>query len=331
VTTINYSTTNFDKTLTALVLKTIAENLRRETRYMVPGAYIDGNIIPGTNLIRHIKYSDLSLASVAGGAAVTTYSADGTGVWLTEGTPPAEEALSITYDEYGVNQAGRMLAITDRALDYSPHNIAAIAAERLAFNMLASVDAIVAATLAATTATTTNGHAKAALTTSDYLTPDLVRLQVAGLKANYVPSFGGDYFAFVHPYAVYDLMGDTKWQDIGKYNDTMRPLTGEVGRIFGCRFIETTVGTWVDNAGGAGTNIPVYSTFFFGRETWAMGDFGSIKSYVVRPGGDHSDPVAQKMLLGWKGYIGAKVLSTQGTRYRRLVHAGSIAGAAPTP
>ena len=117
MTTINTATSNFDKTLTALVLKTIAENLRRETRYMVPGAYITGDLIPGTNLIRHIKYGDMSLSTT------DVWSSDGSGIWLTEGTAPSEEALTITYDEFGVNQAGRTLAITDRALDFNPHNI----------------------------------------------------------------------------------------------------------------------------------------------------------------------------------------------------------------
>jgi N4-gp56 family major capsid protein len=103
-------------------------------------------------------------------------------------------------------------------------------------------------------------------------------------------------------------------------------LAGEVGRLYGVRFIETTVGTWVNNTGGAGA-IPVYSTLFFGRNYFAFGDFGSIETYMVT-GPDKYDPLNQLAKVGYKGYVGADVSTTLGTRARRLVHAGSVAGAA---
>jgi len=320
------ATTNFDKTVTTLVLKTIAENIRRKTLYMIPGAYMQGTLIPGTNLIRHVAYGDLSILSPA--------QSDGTPPWLTEGVTPSVEALSISYDEFGVNQAGRLVGITDRALKYNPHNLFAIAAERVAWNALATFDAIVASVVQGITATTTNGHAAAALTTSDYLTAAQVRLIVAKMRARGIPTINGYYIAMVHPFAVYDLMSDSAWVNVANYASPENMLTGEVGRLYGVRFVENTVGTWVNNTGG-GAAIPVYSTLFFGKEFFAFGDFGSIESYMIRPGGDHGDPLAQKGLVGWKGWIGAKVLTTLNSpggggvpRAIRLVHAGSIAGEA---
>lgn len=322
------SQSNFDKTTVARVLSRLATNLRRDLRYMVDGAFITGTLIPGTNLIRHISLSDLSILSPA--------QADGTPPWLYEGTPPTAEALTIGYDEFGVNQAGRLIDISDRALAYSPFDLFREAEDRVYLNALQTVDAVIAGVAQGITATTTNGHAAAALTTSDYLTADLVRLMRAKLQVNGVPSFNGDYLAFVHPYALYDLMGDAKWQDVEKYinnGPNSGALTGEVGRLYGVRFITTTVGTWVNNTGG-GAAIPVYSTLFFGREFMAVGDFGSIEVWVTRPGrgeqgvGDHGDPLGQVARVGWKAYIGAKVLTTLGTRAFRLVHAGSVAGAA---
>lgn len=317
------ATTNFDKTVTALVLRNIAENIRRKTLYMIPGAYVKGSLIPGTNLIRHIKYGDLSILAPA--------QSDGTPPWLTEGVTPAIEDLAITYDEFGVNQAGRLVGITDRALKFNPHNLFAVAAERVAWNALATFDAIVANTVQAITATTTNGHAAGALTTSDYLTATQVRLMVATLRARGIPTINGYYVAMVHPFAVFDLMSDTAWVNVANYASPENMLTGEVGRLYGVRFVENTVGTWVNNTGGAGA-VPVYSTLFFGKEFFAFGDFGSVETYMVRPGGNHADPLAQKALVGWKGWIGAKLLTTLGSgstaRALRLVHAGSIAGAA---
>jgi hypothetical protein len=34
----------------------------------------------------------------------------------------------------------------------------------------------------------------------------------------------------------------------------------------------------------------------------------SIETHMVRPGGDHGDPLAQKALVGYKGMWGAKAL-----------------------
>jgi N4-gp56 family major capsid protein len=319
VANINYSTTNFDKTVTALVKEEV-KNIRRNLRYLQPGAYEDGELIPGTNLIRHVSYGDLSIVAPA--------QSDGTPPWLAEGTTPTALALGISYDEFAVNQIGKVVEITDRALKYNPHNLMAKAAERIAWDAMATTDAIVASVVQAITATTTNGHAAAALTTSDYLTSALVRLQVAALRATGIPPvFGTDYGAMVHPYAIYDLMGDSAWQDVAKYASPENMLSGEVGRLYGVRFIETTVGTWVNNTGGVGSNIPVYSTLFFGANYFAFGDFGSIETYMVT-GPDKSDPLNQLAKVGYKGYIGADVSTTLGTRARRLVHAGSVAGAA---
>lgn len=52
-------TTNFDKTVTALVSRVVEENLRKATRWLVPGSYRKGTLVPGTNLIRHVAYGDL--------------------------------------------------------------------------------------------------------------------------------------------------------------------------------------------------------------------------------------------------------------------------------
>lgn len=318
--TLSTATTNFDKTTTALISRRIAEDIRRKTLYLQPGAYMEGTLVPGTNLIRYIKYNDLSIVAPA--------QSDGTPPWLTEGTTPTPLALTIDYDEFGVNQIGKVIEITDRALDYNPHDLIRVAAEKAAFNAVATVDAIVASVVQAITATTTNGHAAAALTTSDYLTPTLVRLQVAKLRAAGIPPMmGNDYVAMAHPYVLFDLMNNTEWLDVSRYTSPENMLNGEVGKMWGCRFVSNTVGTWVNNTGGGSNNIPTYSTLFYGRDYFAIGDLGQFESYMVS-GADKHDPLNQLAYVGYKGYVGVDVPTTQGTRAIRLVHAGSVAGAA---
>jgi hypothetical protein len=82
-------TTNFDRTVTALVSSVIEKNIRKVTKYFGAGGYITGNIVRGTNLLRYIAYGDLS---------IPTGLPPNPGVvpWLTEGKRPDLEAISIS-------------------------------------------------------------------------------------------------------------------------------------------------------------------------------------------------------------------------------------------
>lgn len=55
---------------------------------------------------------------------------------------------------------------------------------------------------------------------------------------NAVP-FDGSYVAIIHPYAAYDLMRDPEWIDLKKY-DSDDYYKGEIGKIGGVRFVEST-------------------------------------------------------------------------------------------
>lgn len=277
-------TTNFDKTVTALVHRTVEENLRHATRWMVPGSYRSGTFIPGTNLIRHIAYGDLATA---------------TSEVAVEGEPPDVEPLVIGYDEYVAKQRARLVGINDVSLKMSPHELMAEAAERIAFDAISTVDASIAAAVNAGSGLTLT-VAGAALVAED------VRRWVAQLKTAEIPPFpDGFYVANIHPNVTFDLQGDTAiggWIEASKYADPSRLLNGEIGRMYGVRFVETTVGTI--NVGATDT----YNTVLYGPNYYAFGDLQTIETYMVRPGGDHSDPLAQKALVGYKGMWGAKTL-----------------------
>ena len=298
-------TVNFEKTVTALVKQEILENLRPTARWMVPGAYVPGKLIAGTNLIRHISYGDLPTQE---------------SIIAVEGSPPEEEPLTIGYHEYSVTQKGRLVGLTDVAMQLSPHELMSVAAERVGFDALMTVDRSIAATVAAEA---TNGLtltiAGAAIAATD------IRRWVADMKNADIPTFAdGFYVAMVHPDVVFDLQGDTAiggWIEASKYAQPDRLLTGEMGRMHGVRFVETTVGTTDGNG--------QFTTVLFGPNYFAFGDMGSVETYMVRPGGDHSDPLAQKGLVGYKGMWGASTIlddiGAAGPKFGiALNHAGSI-------
>ncbi len=298
-------TVNFDKTVTALVKQEILENLRPNARWLVPGAYIPGKLIAGTNLIRHISYGDLP---------------EQDSIIAVEGTPPEEEPLTIGYHEYSVTQKGRLVGVTDVAMGLSPHELMSVAAERVGFDAVMTVDRSIAATVAAEAANgLTLTLAGATLTAAD------IRRWVTDMKTALIPTFAdGFYVAMVHPDVIYDLQSDASiggWIEASKYGNPDQLMTGEIGRMYGVRFIETTVGTTDSNG--------QFTTVLFGPEYFAFGDMGSIESYMVRPGGDHSDPLAQKGLVGYKGMWGASTvlddIGAAGPKFGiALNHAGSI-------
>jgi N4-gp56 family major capsid protein len=260
---------------------------------------------------------------------------------LVEGAPNAPVEMAMGYDEFGVQQRMRTIRLTDVALDLNPHNIMGVAAERLAFNALAVVDWLIATTVGASTLNLKFpvGRAnRAAITTADKLTALEVRNAVAALKKrNIAPFSDGFYRAMVDPNVVVDLMADTSvggWIEASKYASPENLLNGELGRLYGVRFIESNTGLWITNTGGVGSAVPIYRSVFYGPEYFVFGDLQSTRSYMVRPGNDHADPAAQAALLSWKGMYGAMVLGNASTTavgagYKHLIleHAGSLAGA----
>jgi len=278
-------TANFDKTVTALVKQEILENLRENARWMVPGSYIPGRLIAGTNPIRHISYGDLGVQE---------------SLIAVEGSPPDEEPLTIGFHEYSVTQKGRLVGVTDVALDLSPHELMSVAAERVAYDAMMTVDRSIS------TAVVTDGTGITLTVGGAGLAAADIRRWVTQLKTAHIPTFSdGFYVAMVHPSVVYDLMSDTAiggWIEASKYANPDQLITGEIGRMYGIRFVETTIGTV--NVAAPDT----YNTVVFGPDYYAFGDLQSVQSYMVRPGGDHSDPLAQKGLVGYKGMWGAKTI-----------------------
>jgi len=333
---ISTADTNFDKTLVALVNRTIEDNARRMLKWLLPGDYRHGTLIPGSNLIRYIAYGDMPVDAATLDAEYNV---------TTEGAPRQPWDLSIGYDEFGAVQKMRSIKLTDVAMDMSPHDLLGVAAERAAFNAMAVMDMVAANVVAPIADTPVVGNyvryseaatTQATLTATGVLNGDEVKKAVAALKAQSIePYADGFYHAKVHPNATFDLMNDTSvggWIEASKYAAATQLLDGEIGRYAGVRFVETTVNTWRNNTGG-GTTLPVYQTIFHGPDYFAWGDLQTTRAYLVRPGGNHADPAAQSALVSWKGMWGAKALSNlvayTGPRYTRLIHTGILPGVLP--
>jgi N4-gp56 family major capsid protein len=329
VTTTNTSTSNFSKFVQELIRKELEDELRPTLPHL-EGGQINAKFVKGSNnTMRFLRIPDMSVTTNSGTET------PGTAPWLTEGTAPTAEALSFGYEEFSAYQAGRRVEITDLALDGNPLDLASVAAEKVALNAKQTIDEYVGRKLAAGTNVLyagTGNVARLDLSGTDVVNGRLLRRAKQSMVGDNIPKFGdGSYHSIVHPDVVFDIEDDTDiggWIDADRYSGSTKLLSGELGKYAGIRFMESSNARVF--AAGAGDASDVYSTAILGPEAYAVGDWGTVTSHVVLPGG-HGDELAQKMSIGWKGRFGAFVVgegtnasSASSPRYLRIESVSGI-------
>ena len=76
--------------------------------------------------------------------------------------------------------------------------------------------------------------------TNHYLTVDAIRKAVRFLKNQNAEKIDGAFVAIIHPDCAYDLMSDPNWKYPHQYAEPSAIFEGEIGKIEGVRFIEST-------------------------------------------------------------------------------------------
>lgn len=298
------SSNAYSALITELVAQQAQENLRNRLVHAMPGNYTSGRFQKGSNEIRYARYPDLTPLGVAD--------------TLTEAGAPAEYDLTITTESFVPKQYGKVLKISDLAQLDSPHDLIAIASERLARAATESMDNIIRDVINQGTNVMYAGDASARANVgtgaNDNLTGLTIKKAVAKLKAANVPTFAdGFYRAIIHPGVEFDLLTDTSangFLEATKYTKSLDLLNGEIGAYAGVRFLVSPNAKVFTGAGGGSADV--FSTFLFGPDAYIVGDSQTLQSYFVAPGGDHSDPIAQVATLGFKMRFGA-ILRGEGT------------------
>lgn len=160
---------------------------------------------------------------------------------LTEGVTPKGAAINITRVKGEPEQFGNYVSYTDQldffANDPSPEVLKY--ADLLTENQLETFEHLDAMELASGLNVFYAGEAKSRAELKNVLTVKDVRRAVTSLKRNKVqPADGTDYIAFIHPDVVYNIYNDEEWRQPHTYRDTKQLYDGEIGRLFGVRFIE---------------------------------------------------------------------------------------------
>ena len=229
---------------------------------------------------------------------------------LTEGVTPDGKKLSVTSIEAEVAQYGDYIVQSDVLELTSIDNTiveatkilgrqAGLTLDTITRNILQSGTNVFYAPKADGTAVTS----RSALDNTCVLTVDLVNRVVAFLKKNNAPKINGDYVALIHPYVAYDLMNDERWIDAHKYTTSENIYNGELGKIGGVRFVESS-------------EAKVYEGGVFGCIFLADGAYGTTEvtggglTTIIKQKGSAgtADPLDQRSSIGWKAMKTAEIL-----------------------
>lgn len=135
------------------------------------------------------------------------------------------------------------------------------------------------------------------------LTVDDVKVIAAFLKKNNAPKIDGSYVAIIHPYAAYDIMNDPEWKYPHMYADTSNIYEGEIGKIAGVRFIETSEAKIYANG--------VFGTLFIADGAYGTTEIegGGLETIIKQLGSAGvADPLNQRSSVGWKATKTAEIL-----------------------
>ncbi|MBR6428254.1 MAG: N4-gp56 family major capsid protein [Clostridia bacterium] len=166
---------------------------------------------------------------------------------LTEGETPTGQSLSQTDVEVGVKQYGAYVEVTD-LLDLTAYdNVINDSAELLGEQIGTVVEWVTRDAMCATSNVQYAGGAesRSALTASDKLTVEEIRKAVRTLKKNKARQFCEDgrqphFVCICSPEATYDLQNDENWKNVSAYQNAEAIYSGEIGRLYGVVFVEST-------------------------------------------------------------------------------------------
>lgn len=222
---------------------------------------------------------------------------------ISEGVTPDGQSLNMSTVEATVAQYGGYITLSDVLLLTAIDNNLVQATKLLGAQAGATLDTITREVLNGGTNVIFSGgkEARAALDGTCLLTVDDVKKAVRLLKSQNAEKINGDWVGIIHPDIAYDLTNDPAWKDVKTYSDPQDIYEGEIGKIFGVRFVETTEAKiW---AGAGADSRAVYSTLILGDNAYGVTEItgGGLEHIVKQLGSAGTgDPLNQRATAGWK-------------------------------
>jgi N4-gp56 family major capsid protein len=239
---------------------------------------------------------------------------------LTEGVTPDGQSLSMSTIEATVQQYGGYVTISDMLDLTAIDPVLVQATKAIASQAGRSLDTITREVLnGGTTVQYAAGEvaSRSALTYTDKennhnLTVAAIKRAVRFLESQDAPKINGYYVAIIHPFCKFDLMDDPEWKKPHEYKDTVNLYNGEIGELYGVRFVQSTRAKKFEGAGANGADV--YSTLILADDAYGVTEIeGGGLEHIVKQRGSAgtADPLNQRATAGWKATKTAELLVPQ--------------------
>jgi N4-gp56 family major capsid protein len=293
--------------------KTTSEGLSAENKVYYEKYLID-NAKP--NLV-HSQFGQKRSVPKHGGKTVEfrKYSAFEKAAKLQEGITPVGKSLSVSTITASLEQYGDYVAITDVVDMTAIDDNLVEATELLGDQAGLTLDSIPREVMNGGTNVLYAGGAEGRVMLTGGITVADVKRAATILKAANAKKIEGSYVGIVHPYVSHDLTSDPAWIDAHKYSATEEIFEGEIGKLYGVRFVETSEAKVFKSAGSTTANdfiggedggaADVFSTLILGADAYGCIEHenGNLKHIFKNFGsGGTSDPLDQRATAGWKAY-----------------------------
>lgn len=242
---------------------------------------------------------------------------------LTEGVTPEGRKLSATAVEAEVNQYGDFVCLSD-VLDLTAidNNVleatkavgrqAGLTLDTITRNVLQSGTNVFYCPKVGANGVQTPVTDRSGLDKTCTLTVDVVKKVAAMLKAANAPKIDGDYVCILHPYVAYDIMSDPRWEEMHKYTTPENMYQGEIGRIAGVRFVETSeAAVYKGTENSCPTGLAVFGCLFLSQGAYGVTEVtgGGLQTIIKQLGSaGTADPLDQRSTVGWKALQTAEIL-----------------------
>ncbi len=238
---------------------------------------------------------------------------------ITEGVTPNGNKLNVTASTATISQYGDWIQLSD-LLDLTAIDNNVLQTTRLLGSQSGrTLDTVTREVLAGGTNVlyapkVGSGGAETAVTSRSGLDAtakinvDLIFKAARLLKTMNADKIDDSFVAIVHPDVAYDLMRCEEWIDAHKYAVPENIYQGEIGKLAGVRFVESTEAKiWTGS--GCPTGLAVYGTLVLGAHAYATTEVtGGGLQHIIKQLGYGDDPLNQRSSCGWKATKAAKRL-----------------------
>lgn len=271
-------------TLSAELQTYFSRKLLRQAKYRTvldQFAYKEKLPSNSSKTISFTQYSDLAVATTP----------------LTEGTPPSDTALAATAITATIDQLGAYVTLTDLAQLTVKHPVVQKATELLGTQAAKSYDRTINSVVVAGTSVIYQGTnaARTDIGAGEVISFTEIRKAVALLRNNGAEPFeDGNFVCVIGPSMESDLMGDTTFANtVYRQTGKNEMYKGGITSFAGVTFVRSNYIPTISST------VTVHTAYVFGKDAFAVTDLQSLESYKEGPG-SVSDPLHQKMTLGWK-------------------------------